>query len=97
MQGFRHFFFDAIGVLHKPSLFSNFKGLFRIQSAKKLDDLSNDTGPSGLMACSKSGTIVAMEVFVKKNIVAPVRISLEFLRAAKYWSLAILIAGEDAV
>jgi hypothetical protein len=49
------------------------------------------------MARAESGAIVAMEVFVEEDEVAPVRIGLEFLRAVVDEPPSMVIAGENAV
>jgi hypothetical protein len=47
-----------------------------------LDQFGYQTGPAGLMACADPGAVVAVEVFVEWNRVAPVRVGLKFFRAA---------------
>ena len=54
----------------------------RIEPAEELDELGHQPGPAGLMAGAQPGTVVAVEVFVEEDVVAPVGIGLEFLRAA---------------
>src|SRR5438046_6366097 len=38
----------------------------------------DDTGPAGLMARAETGAVVAVEVFVEQDEIAPVRVFLEF-------------------
>src|SRR5262249_39508178 len=45
---------------------------------------------------SDPGAIVAMKVLVKQNVVAPVRIRLKLLSAAKHGAAAGLVAKKDA-
>jgi hypothetical protein len=40
--------------------------------------------PTGLMACSQSGPILTLKVFVEQDQVTPVRVFLEYLRATIY-------------
>ena len=47
------------------------------------------------MACAQSGAVVAVEVLVEQDVVAPVGIALEFLRATIDGTPAMLVAGED--
>ena len=61
-----------------------------------LDQFCNQSRPSSLVAGADAGTVVAVEVFVKQDQVAPVRIVLEFFRAAENRSSLIRIAQEDA-
>ena len=50
--------------------------------AALLNELGNQSRPSGLVARSDAGAIVAMKVLVKIDEVAPVRIVLKFLKPA---------------
>ena len=49
-----------------------------------LNDPCNAARPSGLVAGANAGAVVAVEVFVEKDVVSPMRVGLEFLRAAKH-------------
>src|SRR6476469_10571318 len=42
----------------------------------------DDAGPAGLMAGAEASAVVPMEIFVKENQIAPVRVLLKFLGAA---------------
>src|SRR5258708_2558897 len=66
----------------------------RIQASEQIDQEADHTGPAGLMAGADSGTVVAVEIFVKQNIVPPVRVGLELFRAAIGRSVALLVAQE---
>jgi hypothetical protein len=44
------------------------------------------------MARAESGTVVAVEVLIKKNVVAPVWVGLKFLGAPVHWTATMLIA-----
>src|SRR5229473_4889746 len=59
------------------------------------DQFRDETGPAGLMAGAKSGAIVAVEVFVEKDKVFPVRIVLENLKSASDGTAATRIAKEN--
>ena len=48
-----------------------------------LNDPRNAACPSGLMTGADASAVVAMEVLVEKNVVSPMRVGLEFLRASK--------------
>ena len=48
-----------------------------------LDEFGNQSGPAGLMARADPGAVVAMEVFVERDQIAPVWVVLEFFRAAE--------------
>lgn len=47
------------------------------------------------MTRSDSGADVSMEVFVKQNVITPIRIVLKFIVSSEYRPLAILIAQEN--
>ena len=49
---------------------------FKLFSAL-LQQLGDQAGPAGLMAGAEPGAVVAVEVFVEQDQVAPVRIGLE--------------------
>src|SRR5712692_5696691 len=55
----------------------------------------DQTGPAGLMASADPGAIVAVEVFVEKDQIAPVRIALKELGAARHGPAAIRIAEKN--
>ena len=54
-------------------------------------------GPPGLVAGAEAGAVVAVEVLIERNAVAPVRVVLELFRAAKHRTPAGLVAQEDAL
>jgi hypothetical protein len=54
--------------------------------AESVDQHRDQPGPPGLMTRADAGAIVAVEIFVKEQMVAPMRIILEPLGAAKYAS-----------
>src|SRR4051812_2290210 len=56
----------------------------------------DDSRPSGLMAGAEPGAVVAVEVFVKQQQVAPVRVLLELCRRAVDRPAAIRVPREDA-
>src|SRR5437763_1315555 len=56
---------------------------------------SDNAGPAGLMAGAEAGPVVAVEVFVKEDEVAPVGILLEFPGPAVDWSSAVRAFEED--
>src|SRR5262249_22177596 len=60
-----------------------------------MHDPSDDAGPSCLVAGAQSGSVVSVEVLVKQDVVAPVRICLELLRTTVYWPSASLISQEN--
>jgi hypothetical protein len=47
-----------------------------------MHEAGDDPGPAGLMAGTQAGPVVAVEVLVEQDEVAPVRVFLELLRAA---------------
>src|SRR3984893_15279155 len=67
------------------------KGL-GIELAEDLDQAGDDPGPTRLMAGADPGAVVAVEVFVKQQIVAPMGIALECLGAAEHRPPSALVA-----
>ncbi len=84
----------AAGALNEPGLFATFQGALGIQKAVKLDEFGHESGPASLMAGTEPGAIVAVEVFVEQDVIAPVGIALELLRSAVHRTLATLVAVE---
>src|SRR5215469_8125217 len=64
-------------------------------SGKEVKRAGDETRPSSLMACSQARTVIAVKIFVKEDVVAPVRILLELLRCSVNRPLAVRIAQED--
>jgi hypothetical protein len=53
------------------------------QGAVELNNSRHQAGPSSLVAGADACAIIAIKVFVEEDMVAPVGVGLEFLRAAK--------------
>ena len=71
------------------------QGPLGIQVAEELDEFGHEPGPAGLVARAQPCAVVAVEVFVEEDVVAPVGIGLELLRAAVHGTPAVLVAQED--
>ncbi len=56
----------------------------------------DDRRPPGLVAGAQAGAVVAVEVFVEKDVVLPVRIVDELARAAEDRTAAFVVEQEDA-
>src|SRR5947209_10257780 len=63
--------------------------------AALLEELGDEAGPARLVARADAGAVVAVEVLVEQNHVAPVRVALELLRVAEDRPAAVLAAQED--
>src|SRR6185295_7121062 len=61
-----------------------------------LQELGDEAGPTRLMARADAGAIVAVEVFVEGNQVAPVGIGLKFLGRAKHRPSLIVVLQKNA-
>src|SRR6516162_1184563 len=59
------------------------------------DQTGDDTGPSRLVTGADAGPVVAMEVVVEQQVVAPIGIALKFFRAAKDRAPAGFVAEKD--
>src|SRR5262249_43555105 len=72
--------------------------LLLLQSVLRVlaDELGHDAGPSGLVARTEAGARVAMEIFVERDEVAPVRIGLELLPIAVDGPPPVRVEGEEA-
>src|SRR5262249_26518821 len=64
-------------VLH-PQLVSSTVMLPSIVEEQRGDQRS----PAGLMACADAGAVVSVEVFMKRNVIPPVRVALEIVVVA---------------
>src|SRR5271157_6229244 len=67
-----------------------------IQLAEDLDQAGDDTGPSRLVARTEAGAVVAMEVFVEQQMVAPMGIVLEFVGSPVHRTAAGFVAQKDS-
>src|SRR5262245_1862256 len=61
-----------------------------------LEELGDQSGPAGLMARAETGAVVAVEIFVERDEVPPLRVGLELGDAAVDRPAAIRPAEEDA-
>src|SRR3974390_2928254 len=69
---------------------------FRRDSREQIKDTSDNARPPGLVTCSQSRAVVAMEVFTKQDVILPVRIFLEFLCTPIHRTFAVGVAKEHA-
>ena len=67
----------------------------RIELTDDLDHQSDNPRPTRLVAGADAGAVVAVEIFVEQQTVAPVGIFLEFLGAAEHRPPAGFVAQED--
>src|SRR4051812_36487537 len=83
-------FLDTPEPLTKPSLSNGFpfckcpcftciQKLLPLDTSEKLDQFCDHPGPTCLMTGPEARTIIAVEIFVEKNVVLPFRICLKFL------------------
>ncbi len=86
---------DHLGTLHKCTLLTYLQIPLGIEEPEKLDKFSHEPGPTGLVACSKPRTIIAVEVFVEEYVVTPVGIALELMRPSVDGSPTLVTARED--
>src|SRR5262245_55152295 len=66
-----------------------------IENAEELDQPSDETRPARLMAGAQARAVVAVEVLVEQDQVAPVRVRLEFSGASVDGASALLVAQEQ--
>jgi hypothetical protein len=90
--------FGVLFFLHfllKGTFLPGSKELGSIEPAKKLDQFCDRAGPAGLMAGPQARAVVSVEVFVEQQVILPLRIGLEFLRASVNRPPSSLIPQED--
>src|SRR5437867_5780653 len=63
--------------------------------AALLQEFGDEAGPARLVARADAGAVVAVEVLIEQNQVAPVRVALELLRGAEDRPAAVFAAQED--
>ena len=63
--------------------------------ATLLQELGDERGPASLVTGANTGTVVAMEVLVEGNQIAPVWIVLKLLVGAEHGPALLSIAQED--
>src|SRR5437879_1885750 len=61
-----------------------------------IDQRRHQGRPAGLVRCAEAGAVVAVEVLVKQQVVAPVRVVLELRGAAVDRAMAGRVAQEQA-
>src|SRR5262245_50705587 len=62
-----------------------------------LDQICDQSGPSGLMRRSHSTTAVAVEVLVEQHVVLEVRIVLHARSVSVDWACSVAVRQEDAL
>src|SRR5436190_81787 len=67
----------------------------KLVRAVLLHQLRDQGCPAGLMTGTNPSPIIAVEIFVKRNKVAPVRICLKLLHSAEHRPPAVLILLKD--
>ena len=75
---------------------SQFEHLLGRRRREQVHQARDDAGPSGLVAGAETGAVVAVEVLVEQEEIAPVRILLELPRAAVDGPPALAVLQEDA-
>src|SRR5689334_15351500 len=63
-----------------------------IERGEQVHDAGDQAGPAGLVVRPQPGAVVAVEVLVEREVVAPVRIVLKRARAAVHGALALGVA-----
>ena len=82
------------GILQEPGflesgLFAAFQEPFGVQESIELDQFRHEPSPAGLVARAQSRPVVAMKIFIEENVVAPVGIGLELVRAPIHRTLTL--------
>src|SRR5438105_15770313 len=66
-----------------------------IELPEDIDQTGDDPRPSRLVAGAEAGAVVAVEVFVEQQMIAPMGIALKFFGAPEYRPPAGFVAQED--
>src|SRR5262249_30518335 len=82
-------------VLRKCAGFTSLEKLRAVKVPEEFDQLRDDTGPARLVAGSKARPIVAVEIFVKQDVIFPLWIGLKFLRTSVHRPPARAISQKD--
>src|SRR4030095_2200973 len=75
---------------------SKLEKVLRFHTREQHHQWRDEPGPPGLMACTEARTVVALEVLVEQEVVAPVRIGLEHPRVAIHRPACVIVAKKDA-
>src|SRR3954451_4390245 len=78
-----------------PGHFPHFQEALGVQEAVELDGHGDEAGPAGLVARAQPGAVVAVEVLVEEQVLAPLRVGLEPLRPAEDRPPALVVSQED--
>src|SRR4029079_14380178 len=87
--------FSCAGCRETFSRFPGLEPLLRVDAAEERDEERDEAGPSGLVARAKARAVVPVEVLVEQHVIPPVRVFLEFRRAAVHGPAAMLVPLED--
>src|SRR5262249_1710393 len=83
-------------ALDEGSKLPAFEDAFPSEQPEELNYLRHPPRPSRLVTRPQSCAVIAMEVFMEQNVVAPVRVGLELLGAAVDRPRAFFVTQEDA-
>src|SRR5262245_59299280 len=56
---------------------TSLEDLVRVEAMHQLEQLRHQAGPASLVAGPQPGAIVAMEIFIEQDMIAPVRVGLK--------------------
>src|SRR6185369_1763727 len=80
----------------KCGFLTRFERALRVEPAVHFDQGRDEPSPTGLVTCPQSRAVVTVEVLVEQDVVAKVRVILEFLRAPVNGAPALGIPREGA-
>jgi hypothetical protein len=72
-----------------------FESLLRRESRKEMCQAGDNACPSRLVAGAEAGPVIAVEVFVKQQAIAPMRIFLKLSGSSIDGAAAIFVSQED--
>src|SRR3954451_15201280 len=83
------------GDLFATGPFPEFQEALWVHEAVVLHQRGDEAGPAGLVAGTQARAVVAVEVLVEEQVVAPVRVGFDLLGPAIDRPLAVLVPQED--
>src|SRR6202000_3032622 len=96
-SGNRHRFYLVGSLLREGACFTGIQKLLSVNAAEKLDQFCDQAGPSGLVAGAQARAVVAMEVLIEQDVILPLGIGLELLRASVHRPTPRFVTQEDPV
>ena len=86
---------SASGTRLEIGLLAACQGLLGRQGCEEVHGPGDDSGPAGLVAGAEAGPVVAVEILVEQEAIAPVRVRLELPGLSIDRATALLVFQKD--